>query len=171
MSQDLSNFRPSRLWRRMPLDRRVDAATLFWEDEHSADQQMEAVASIATHMKFRTRSVVGLPVEKKAKYLSTLPTISDAIAARALVSYHLARQRPMMAAFLDVLGIPHQEGLITEENVVKPEAARLQQGAAELAVKFPAEDVALYLGTLVSQDPDTWGTLADLPEAGALVRS
>ena len=85
----------------MPLERRIDAADLFWNDEHSADQQMEAVASIATHMKFRPRSVLALAPEKRAKYLAQLPTVTDAIAARALVNYHLERQRPMMAAVLD----------------------------------------------------------------------
>jgi hypothetical protein len=165
MPQDLSSYRPSRLWRRMPLDRRVEAADLFWADEHSAEQQLEAVASIATHMKFRTRSVVGLAPEKKAKYLATLPSVSDAIAARALVNYHLARQRPMMAAFLDSLGIPHEEGLITEETMVKPDTEKLRAGTAALAGQFPPDDVSLYLATLVSQDPDTWGALADLAEA------
>jgi hypothetical protein len=114
MDRDLSQFRPSRLWRRLPLDRRVDAASLFWEDEHSEEQQMEAITSIAAHMKFRPRSVIGLAPERRAKYLAQLPAISDAIAARALVSYHLERQRPMMAAFLDSLGIAHENGLITE---------------------------------------------------------
>src|SRR4051812_40959022 len=103
MDRDLSNFRPSRLWKRMPIERRVDAATLFWDDEHSADQQLEAISSIATHMKFRPKSVLTLAPERRAKYLATLPTISDAIAARALVNYRLERQRGMMAAFLDLL--------------------------------------------------------------------
>jgi hypothetical protein len=165
MDQDLSGFRPSRLWRRMPLDQRLEAAGLFWADEHSADQQLEAVASLAAHMKFRTRSVVGLPVDKKAKYLATLPNVSDSIAARALVNYHLERRRPMMAAFLDLLGIPHENGLITEETVSAPDPDKLRSGAAELASKFPPEDVSLYLATLVSQDPDTWGGLADLPQS------
>ena len=87
------------------------------------------LAAIATHMKFRPRSVLGLAPEKRAKYLAQLPTISDAIAARALVNYHLERQRPMMAAFLDLLGIPHEDGLITEENVTKPDAAKVRQAA------------------------------------------
>ena len=146
----------------MPLERRVDAAGLFWDDEHSADQQMEAVAAIATHMKFRPRSVVTLAPEKRAKYLAQLPTVTDAIAARALVNYHLERQRPMMGAFLDSLGITHENGLISEENVAKPDAGKLKAAAGELASKYPAADVSLYLSTLVSQDPDTWGALADL---------
>src|SRR5260370_40418284 len=96
MDRDLSNFRPSRLWRRMPLERRVDAAGLFWDDEHSADQQMEAVTANATHMKFRPRSGVTLAPDKRAKDLAELPTVTHTIPARALVTYHLQRPRPVM---------------------------------------------------------------------------
>src|SRR5258708_37361585 len=127
MDRDLSHFRPSRLWRRMPLERRVDAAGLFWDDEHSADQQMEAVAAIATHMKFRPRSIVTLAPDRRAKYLAQLPTVTDAIAARALLTYHLQPPRPMMAAFLDLLGIAHEDGLISDENLPKPDAAKVLQ--------------------------------------------
>ena len=151
----------------MPLERRVDAAGLFWDDEHSADQQMEAVAAIATHMKFRPRSVVTLAPEKRAKYLAQLPTVTDAIAARALVNYHLERQRPMMAAFLDLLGITHDNGLISDENLAKPDAEKVTQAAKDLATKYPAEDVALYLSTLVSQDPETWEPLVDVAQPSA----
>jgi hypothetical protein len=161
MTQDFSEFRPSRLWKQMSSDRRVAAAELFWADDQSTEQQLEAVAALATHMKFRAKSVIGLPIEKKAKYLSTLPNVSDAVAARALVNYHLERQRPMMGAFLDSLGIAHENGLISEENVTKPDPEKLRTAAAELATKYPQADVSLYLRTLVSQDPDTWGSLAD----------
>jgi hypothetical protein len=164
MDQDLSGFRPSRLWKRMPVEHRVAAAELFWDDEQSTEQQLEAVAAIAAHMKFRTKSVLGLPGDKRARYLATLPNISDTIAARALVNYHLARQRPMMAAFLDSIGVAHEEGLITQEDITKPDSEKLKAAATEVASKFPAEDVALYLSTLVSQDPDTWGELAEMPQ-------
>src|SRR6187402_2058266 len=167
MDRDLSNYRPSRLWRRMPLERRMDAADLFWNDEHSADQQMEAVASIASHMKFRPRSILALAPEKRAKYLAQLPTVTDTIASRALVSYHLERQRPMMGAFLDLLGIAHENGLISEENLPKPDEAKVKQAAKDLAEKYPAEDVSIYLATLVSQDPETWETLVEVVEPSA----
>jgi hypothetical protein len=36
--------------------------------------------------------------------------------------------------------------------------------AAKLAEQFPAEDVRIYLNTLLSQDPETWGALAGLPQ-------
>jgi hypothetical protein len=161
---DYTSFRPSKLWRRLPVERRTEAAALFWSDEQSIDQQLEAVTAIASHMKFRPRSVADLPLEKKARYLATLPNVSDTIAARALVTYHLERQRPMMGAFLDSLGIAHENGLISDETVAKPDEQKLRHAAADLASKFPPDDVSLYLATLVSQDPDTWGGLGEIGE-------
>ena len=152
----------------MSIERRTDAADLFWNDEHSADQQLEAVAAIATHMKFRAKSVLSLPPDRRARYLATLPNVSDAIAARALVNYHLERQRPMMAAFLDLLEIQHENGLISDEQVAKPDAEKVKQAAAELATKFPPEDASLYFATLVSQDPETWAALVDVVEPPAV---
>src|SRR6187200_3201928 len=144
---DLSEFRPSRLWKKLPPETRITAAELFWADEQSTEQQIEAVTALASHMKFRAKSVVALPIEKKAKYLATLPSVSDSVAARALVNYHLERQRPMMGAFLDSLGIAHEDGLISEENLPKPDAEKVRQAAKDLAAKYPAEDVSLYLAT------------------------
>ncbi len=148
----------------MSAERRILAAELFWSDEQSTEQQIEAVGALAAHMKFRPKSVISLPIEKKAKYLATLPNVSDTVAARALINYHLDRQRPMMGAFLDFLGIAHEEGLINEENVAKPQAEKLKAAVADLSSRYPKEDVTLYFSTLVSQDPDTWGALAELTE-------
>lgn len=168
MTRDYTAFRPSRLWKRLPADRRRQAAELFWADDQSAEQQAEAIAAIAAHMKFRTKSVLGLAIEKRVRYLTTLPTISDSIAARALVSYHLQHQRAMMGAFLDSLGITHENGLITEESVPKPDDDTLRRAARDLMSQYPAEDVSLYFATLVSQDPETWGALAEVPQTSAV---
>jgi hypothetical protein len=84
----------------------------------------------------------------------------DSIAARALIVYHLAEQRPMMAVFLDALGIAHENGLIQEENV-KPDAAKIAPAVAQIAQQFPAADVRLYLNTLLCQDPESWAPLEE----------
>ena len=171
MAQDLSNFRPARLWKTLTPERRLEAAELFWMDTEGNEQQIEAVAALSSHMKFRTKSVLALPIERKAKYLLTLPNLSETIAARALIVYHLARQRPMMGAFLDSLGIVHEEGLIADEQITAPDPEKLQTAASELASKFPPQDVALYFSTLVSQDPDTWAALAVLPQTQVEARA
>lgn len=164
MDQDFSEFRPSRIWKRMSPELRQQAATVFWTDEQSADQQIEAVGAIAGAMKFRPKSVIALPLERKARYLASLPVMPDTIAARALVSYHLETQREMMGAFLDALGITHENGLINEETVPTPDPAKLQGAAEELASKYPPDQVRIYFSTLVSQDPETWKALAALPQ-------
>ena len=151
----------------MSPERRTAAAELFWGDEQSAEQQVEACATIATQMKFRAKSVLNLPIEKKTRYLVTMPQVSDAVAARALVNYHLGQQRPMMGDFLDALGVAHEEGLIKDETVVKPESGKLRTAADQIAGKYPADDVALYFSTLVSQDPETWEALVDVVEPKA----
>jgi len=34
----------------------------------------------------------------------------------------------------------------------------------ELAAKFPADEVSLYLSTLVSQDPEAWDALIEVAQ-------
>jgi hypothetical protein len=90
-------------------------------------------------------------------------SLPEALAARALVVYHLAEQRDMMGTFLDALGLKHENGLI-EDDEAKPEPEKITPAVAAITEKFPAEDVSLYLSTLVCQDPETWGDLRPLPQ-------
>ena len=158
---------PARLWKRMTLDQRQRAARAFWADEEATDDQVQAALLIAQQKKFRPKTVIGLDLDRKARHLATLGSLSDALAARALVIYHLAEQRPMMAAFLDALGIAHENGLIQEDKVT-PDPAKVAPAAAQLAQQFPATDVSVYLNTLLYQDPETWDALRELPELHGL---
>jgi hypothetical protein len=152
---------PSRVWKHMTLDRRTRAARAFWADPEATDDQVQAAFLIAQQKKFRPKTVIGLDVDRKARHLATVGAMTDQIAARALIVYHLAEQRPMMAAFLDALGIAHENGLIQDDEV-KPDAAKIASAAAQIASQFPADDVRLYLNTLLCQDPDAWGALGDV---------
>jgi len=160
---------PGRLWKRMTADQRLRAATAFWADEQATDDQVQAVLLISQQKKFRPKTVIGLDLDRKARHLAGLVNLPDALAARTLVVYHLAEQRAMMGAFLDALGVAHEDGLIQEDEV-KPEPAKLAPAAAAIAGRYPAQDVALYLNTLLCQDPQTWGGLEGLPELGSWSR-
>jgi hypothetical protein len=155
---------PGRLWKQMTADQKLRAARAFWSDEQAVDDQIQAALLIAERKKFRPKTVVSLDVERKARHLASLLSLPDPMAARALVVYHLAEQRPMMGAFLDALGIAHENGLIQEDDV-KPDASKMAAAASEVGAKFPAEDVSLYFDTLLCQDPDTWGALAEIRAA------
>ena len=157
--------RPSQLWKQLSADRRLQAADAFWRDDEASNEQAEAIGIIAQRIKFRLKSVISMPVEKKAQYLVGLPAVSEILAARLLVTYHLAHQRPMMGSFLDALGIAHKEGIIADEEMKPPSPDALKKAAAAIAKSYPPDEVSLYLSTLMWQDPETWGALAELPEA------
>jgi hypothetical protein len=161
--------RPSRLWKDMPPEKRLIAADAFWREEQ-ADIQMQhvdAIVSIARRLNFRPKSVQALPIERRAKHLAQMSDVSDAVATRALISYHFTAKRDLMGAFLDALGIAHDNGLIGEESVPPPARERLKAAIVSLRSGFPQEDVDLYLRTLAVLDGDTWAELdAALAEAG-----
>ena len=138
---------------------RHQAAEAFWTDEESIVEQAEVMALIARKLNFRFKSVQSRPKERKVKHLMTLGNVSDGVSGRLLDSYHLAHQRPMMAAFLDALGIQHEDGLIAQDETPKPEPEKLAAAATSLREAFPSQDVDLYFSTLTLQDPETWGGL------------
>jgi hypothetical protein len=156
--------RPSQLWKQLSPERKLLAAEAFWRDENAAVEQADAIATISQRIKFRAKSVMNMPLDKKTRQLAGMAGVSELVAARLLVAYHLAQQRPMMRAFLDALGIKHEDGLIEDEDVEAPPAEALKDAAKTLGASFPGEDVSLYLSTLIWQDPETWGALVEAPE-------
>ena len=152
---------PSRIWKRMSLEQRERVARSFWSDPDATDDQIQAALLIAQQKKFRPKTVIGLDLDRKARHLATIGSLPDTTAARALVIYHLADQRAMMASFLDALGIAHEDGLIKEDDVA-PDGAKIPGAVEQLRAQFPKEDVDLYLNTLLSQDPETWSALAEI---------
>jgi hypothetical protein len=158
------------LWRHVPIGQRLDAARAFWSDRNAATQHAEAVAEMARLLRFRPKSMHALPVEKKVHHLASLARLSDSVAGQVLVIYHLATKRPMMRAFLDALGIAHEDGVIAAPAELKaPDPKRLEAAVKGLRDAFLAEDVHLYLSTLLVQDAMVWGGLAALlPGGGAM---
>lgn len=160
----LDDVRPVKVWRGLPIEARTAAAEAFWRDDQAQLEQAEAVTLISRQIKFRPKSVISMPVDKKARHLAGLAGVSDLLAARLLIAYHLDQQRPMMGAFLDALGIAHDNGLITEDEPKAPAPEKLDEAVKTLAVAYPKTDVARYFWTLLWQDPETWGALEGRPE-------
>jgi hypothetical protein len=162
VSTETAPLTPAHIWREMTAEQRLVAAQALWADQESVPQQVEAVQAIARQLRFRPQSVVTLAPEKRARHLASLHTVSESLASRALVVYHLSAQRPMLEAFLDSLGIAHEGGMIAEESKQVPDEGRLREAAAALRARFPAADIRVYFRTLAVQDPDTWGALVPI---------
>ncbi|MCC6164238.1 MAG: hypothetical protein IT182_12890 [Acidobacteria bacterium] len=149
--------RASQLWKMMTDGQRRAAAEAFWSEGEAGAEHAEIVGLLSRRLNFRVKSVLALPLEKKAKYTAGLAAVSDGVAGRLLVTFHLAKQRPMMGAFLDVLGVTHEDGLISDESAPAVDQEKLPAAVQAIREAYPVEDVNLYLHTLRLQDHATWG--------------
>lgn len=153
--------RASQLWKLMTEAQRKGAAEAFWNEGDAGAEHAEVVGLLSRRLNFRVKSVLALPLEKKVKYTAGLAAVSDGVAGRLLVTFHLAKQRPMMSAFLDGLGIAHENGLIADDARPQVEPAKLAEAVGSIREQYAPEDVSLYLHTLRLQDHATWGGVAE----------
>ena len=80
--------------------------------------------------------------------------------ASLLVALHLGERRALLGAFLDGLGLEHEEGVLKDEETPEPLSAETAaRGVEALAARFDESQVRLYLNTLWLQDPDRWGAV------------
>jgi hypothetical protein len=158
---DLSQCAPSQLWASLdPELRLVAARSLYTHDWGDATTRREADLAIMHGMRFRESAVRQLPVDKRAHYVARSIRPTDSLAGSMLLALHLEHRRSMLAAFLDALKIPHNDGLIAEDHELKPpSASALAKASKALFAAFPADEVELYLATLYVLDRETWAGL------------
>ncbi len=162
----LDECTPVRVWAALdPETRQLAAQALFDGDREMREQAVQAIAST---LNFRPAGVRKLSPERRVDYLARRVRPDDALASSLLMSLHLGQRFTMLAAFLDALGIPNEDGLIDASVEPAPlEADRLQAAIGAIREQFPADEVDLYLVSLLALDPDTWGALAELVEPPA----
>jgi hypothetical protein len=144
----------------MDAGRRHAAAEAFWTSEKVKDFDRAAVVEfLAAAMRFRPQSIRTAPRPKRIGLLAGCHSLNDHVAGTILFAYHMERQAPLMGRFLDALGIEHEKGQIRSE-VTPPSKEALEKAVDAILAGSDRQDVTIYLETLLSQDPDTWGPLA-----------
>ena len=152
---------PSRLWSQLdPGTRRLAAQSLYDSKCDDDDGRTQADRAIASALRYREASVRRLSHDKRADYVARAAHPDDSLATSLLLALHLLHRRPMLSAFLDELDIPHANGVIESGHVVDvSDAERLSSAVAKLRAGYPTGEVDLYLASLVTMDPKTWGRL------------
>src|SRR5512145_1761317 len=146
-------FEPTcaRLWKRIPADERLLAAQSLVA-EQAVETLGPAIFAIAQARKMRPQSARVMPQDQQAKALASIANPGEAVASSLLVALHIGHRRPMLGAFLDACGIPHEDGILTEAAdgvAITPEMAKT--GAEKISAQFPKEQVEVYLNTLYLQ--------------------
>ncbi len=152
-----------RLWKSLGPDERLAAATHFWK-EPPAEVVGTALGVLVKARHMRPQAARSLAPEAQARILATVFEPGESLAAALLVSLHLSQRRPLLAAFLDALGLPHQDGLLQEETEPPPLREEDARKAASTLGGFPRAHVATYFNTLWLQDPERWRVLETLAE-------
>ena len=152
----------TRLWKSLPPEDRLLAAAAFFRDP-SPELAGSALSALVKARRMRPQAARALAPEAQARILATVLDPGESLAQGLLVDLHLGERRPLLGAFLDALGLPHEDGVLTEEaDSAEPASVETARKAVAALGAFPRDQVETYLNTLWLQDEERW---AALPEA------
>jgi hypothetical protein len=152
----------TRLWKHLPPEERLLAATAFFA-EPPPELAGVALGALVKARNLRPQAARSLAPDAQARILATVLDPGEPLSQGLLVSLHLGHRRPLLAAFLDALGLPHEDGVLKEEaNDTTPVPVEAARDAVAALSSFPAAEVGTYLNTLWLQDPERWAALESL---------
>ena len=102
---------------------------------------------------------------RTARYATMAATLArpglDAAADNLIRAWLLKKQNGMLVDFLNVLQIPHENGVV-EDLPPTVDDALLQQAVDSLLGKYPAEAVTLYLHAFNQMNNAQWANLEEM---------
>jgi len=141
----------SRIWRQLPNEIRVAACQIFWAESKGTEKQF-LFASLAKAKKLREVFVRKSPIERLVNWTAATLSLPDPIVDDLLKKYLLHEHRAVIVSFLDLLKIPHSEGMIEEDfDYTALTKERVQEAARTLLASADRAGSELYLKYLVLQ--------------------
>jgi hypothetical protein len=141
----------NRVWRQLPNEIRVAACQIFWTDSKGAEKQL-LFATLAKAKKLREIFVRKSPMERLVNWTAATLSLPDPIVEDVLKKYLLHEHRAVVVSFLDLLNIPHAEGMIEENfDYATLTDERVREAARSLLASADRTGSELYLKYLVIQ--------------------
>jgi hypothetical protein len=141
----------NRIWRQLPSEIRIAVCQSFWAESKGAEKQL-LIASIAKAKNLREVFVRKSPIERLVNWTAATLSLPDPILDELLKKYLLREHRAVIVSFLDLLSIPHAEGLIEENfDYATLTSERVQEAARSLLASADRTGSELYLKYLVLQ--------------------
>jgi hypothetical protein len=129
-------------------ERRRNIMKAFWQHAEPAARSV-VTALLARTLHFREETLRKLPVEKKAELLGSRAgthEFEEAIET-AIMQYHTHEHAEMLAAFLDLWNIPHQNGSIEADEFTIPTVGQVRDAVHQLESRYDRRDIAIYLAS------------------------
>ncbi len=141
----------NRIWRQMPEESRVAASKVFWAESKGIAKQ-SLLATLAKAKNLRQVTVRKTPVERLANWTGASLSLPDPIVDELLKNYLLHEYRAVIISFLELLSIPHTEGMIEESfDFATLSSEQVQNAARTLLGSADHSGALLYLKYLVLQ--------------------
>jgi hypothetical protein len=155
----------NRVWRQLPNEIRVAACQIFWAESKGAEKQV-LFASLAKAKNLREVFVRKSPIERLVNWTAATMALPDPIIDELFKKYLLHQHRAVIVSFLDLLNIPHSEGMIEESfDYATLTNERVQEAARRLLASADRTGSELYLKYLVLQGEPWTGIEEVLPTA------
>lgn len=150
----------TRLWKKLSREERLAAARHFF-DQPPAELLGQALAALVKARHLRPQVARSMPPDEQARALAAVGDPGEAVAGGLVVALHIAERRELLKTFLDAAGLPHEDGLLKDDDAGEEPLAEDagRKGVEALARSFPKEQVEVYLNALWLQDPDRWRVL------------
>jgi hypothetical protein len=141
----------NRVWRQLPNEIRVAVCQVFWAESKGPEKQL-LFAPLAKAKNVREAFVRKSPIERLVNWTAATLTLPDPIVDDLLKKYLLHEHRAVIVSFLDLLKIPHSEGMIEESfDFATLTNEQVQEAARSLLASADRTGSELYLKYLVLQ--------------------
>jgi hypothetical protein len=149
----------------MPEEIRIEACKLFWAESKGAEKQL-LFASLAKAKKLREVTVRKAPIERLANWTAGTLSLPDPIVDDLIKRYLLHEHRAVIISFLELLKIPHADGMIEESfDLATLSNEQVQQAARTLLESADRMGAVLYLKYLVVEG-GPWAAVEEVLPAG-----
>jgi hypothetical protein len=151
----------NRIWRQLPNEIRVSASKVFWA-EPTKEQKLFLFATLAKAKNVREISVRRAPLERLVNWTAATLTLPDQIANNLLQEYLLHDHLATIVNYLELLRIPHSDGIIEEGfDLASLPKKRIQDAARTLLASRDRQTAELYLWYLVVQG-GPWSVIEEI---------
>jgi hypothetical protein len=131
--------------------------------EEAPEVFRQTVSSAATALKFRPQYLWKQPLPKRVASVRRVLARggSDALAEELLAIYFLKCRLELLTEWLDLVGLAHEDGMLSDDETVCPDAGELEKKVE----KFRAggdDDCDLLLQVFAGQAAIDWPALDDI---------
>jgi hypothetical protein len=155
-------FRPHEIFAQMPASTAHEMFAFVFENEKPLYRA--TIESLATQRKLRPVFVERKPRHERFAWMQDALSrkISETVAAHLLQIWLVRAHSKLLCAFLDGLGIKHDENGTIEQLPAAPKKAELVKVIDSLLESHDRAVVAVYLHAFQALDDKGWSTLDEL---------